>query len=125
VYPRGDGSAYICGVSSETPVPESADLVDVRPEAIATLRQVAAAVSGALAGAPVLREQACYLPTTGDGLPLIGRLPGVEGAFIATGHSCWGILNAPATGLAMAELVVDGEASSVDVAPFDPARLMV
>jgi glycine/D-amino acid oxidase-like deaminating enzyme len=34
-----------------------------------------------------------------------------------------GILNAPATGLAMAELVADGAAKLVDLRPFDPARL--
>ena len=39
-----------------------------------------------------------------------------------TGHSVWGILNAPATGEAMAELVADGAAHSVDLSPFDPGR---
>ena len=60
---------------------------------------------------------------TQDGLPLIGAVPGLEGAYVATGHSVWGILNAPATGEAMAELIVDGAARTVDLAPFDPARL--
>jgi glycine/D-amino acid oxidase-like deaminating enzyme len=54
---------------------------------------------------------------------LIGRVPGVEGAYIATGHSVWGMLNAPATGEAMAELILDGAARTVDLAPFDPSRL--
>jgi len=31
-------------------------------------------------------------------------------------------LNAPATGEAMAELLLDGAPRSVDLAPFDPAR---
>ena len=60
---------------------------------------------------------------TADGLPLIGRVPGVEGAYVATGHSVWGMLNGPATGEAMAELIVDGVATTVDIAPFDPRRL--
>jgi hypothetical protein len=33
------------------------------------------------------------------------------------------MLNAPATGLALAELITDGAAKSVDLDPFDPARL--
>jgi glycine/D-amino acid oxidase-like deaminating enzyme len=33
------------------------------------------------------------------------------------------MLNAPATGRALAELIVDGAASSVDLDAFDPARL--
>ena len=60
---------------------------------------------------------------TRDHLPLIGRVPRIEGAYVATGHNVWGILNAPATGEALAELIVDGEAHTVDLAPFDPGRL--
>jgi hypothetical protein len=33
------------------------------------------------------------------------------------------MLNAPATGLALAELITDGAARTVDLDPFDPARL--
>ena len=76
-----------------------------------------------LGAAKVLARQACHRPVTQDGLPLIGRVPGLEGAYVATGHSVWGILNAPATGEAVAELILDGAARSVDLAPFDPARL--
>jgi glycine/D-amino acid oxidase-like deaminating enzyme len=60
---------------------------------------------------------------TADGVPLIGPVPGLAGAYVATGHSVWGMLNAPATGEAMAELLVDGAARSVDLSPFDAGRL--
>ena len=60
---------------------------------------------------------------TRDGLPLIGPVPGLSGAYVATGHSVWGILNAPATGEAMAELIVDGFSRTVDLSGFDPGRL--
>ena len=56
---------------------------------------------------------------------MLGAVPGAPGAFVATGHSCWGILNAPASGLAMAELIADGEARCVDLKPFSPARFGV
>jgi len=82
-----------------------------------------AAVCPALGASEVLAAQACYHPVTMDGLPLIGCLPGVNGAFVATGHRAWGMLNGPATGEAMAELIVDGAAATVDITPFDPARL--
>jgi glycine/D-amino acid oxidase-like deaminating enzyme len=81
------------------------------------------ALSPVLAAAPIVARQACFRPVTRDGLPLIGKVPGVEGAYIATGHSVWGILNAPATGEAMAELIVDGAARTVDLGPFTPGRL--
>jgi glycine/D-amino acid oxidase-like deaminating enzyme len=54
---------------------------------------------------------------------LIGVVPGARGVYVATGHSVWGILNAPATAEAIAELILDGAAREIDLAPFDPARL--
>ena len=56
-------------------------------------------------------------------MPLIGAVRTLAGAYVATGHSVWGILNAPATGEAMAELIAEGGARSVDLSPFDPSRL--
>jgi hypothetical protein len=44
------------------------------------------------------------------------------GCYCATGHSCWGILNGPATGKALAELITDGEVSCLDLRPFAPMR---
>jgi glycine/D-amino acid oxidase-like deaminating enzyme len=60
---------------------------------------------------------------TQDGLPLIGKVVGSEGAYVATGHNVWGILNAPATAEALSELIADGVADSTDLTPFDPVRL--
>jgi glycine/D-amino acid oxidase-like deaminating enzyme len=71
----------------------------------------------------IIARQACLRPVTQDGLPLIGRVPQIEGVYVATGHNVWGILNAPATGEALAELIADGVASSTDLTPFDPIRL--
>jgi hypothetical protein len=42
---------------------------------------------------------------------------------VASGHNVWGLLNAPATGEALAELIADGVAVSTDLTPFDPVRL--
>src|SRR3979409_1534187 len=80
-------------------------------------------MSPALVSAKLLARQGGYPPVPADGLPLIGPAPGVAGAYVATGHSVWGILNAPATGEAIAELILDGAARTVDLAAFDPARL--
>jgi len=54
---------------------------------------------------------------------LISKLPGLENVYVATGHNVWGILNAPATGEAVAELIAEGEARSTDLTAFDPIRL--
>ena len=50
-------------------------------------------------------EQACHLPFATDGVPVIGGVGGVRGAFVATGAGCGGILMGPMTGMAMAVTV--------------------
>lgn len=123
LFPRADGTTYVCAISSGSPLPIDPAAVSPDPGALERLRRMCHDLSPVLASAKVLAQQACYRPVTRDGLPLIGRVAGVEGAYVATGHSVWGILNAPATGEAMAELIADGAARTVDISPFDPARL--
>jgi glycine/D-amino acid oxidase-like deaminating enzyme len=122
IFPRPDGDVYVCGMADPAPLPEAPEDVEVDDEACATLARAAGRLSTALATARVVRRQACYRPVTSDGLPLIGPVPALAGAYVATGHGPWGMLNAPATGLALAELVTEG-AASLDLRPFDPARL--
>jgi glycine/D-amino acid oxidase-like deaminating enzyme len=122
VFPRADGTTYVCGISSESSLPLDPGLVAPDDGAIDRLKALCNRMSPILARAPVLVSQACFRPVTADGLPLIGAVPGAQGAYVATGHSVWGILNAPATGEAVAELILDGAAHSVDLSPFNPAR---
>ena len=122
VFPRPDGTTYVCAISSDSPVP--LDPADVAPDPGASerLEAICRSLSPALARAKIVTRQACFRPVTRDGLPLIGRIPGSANAYAATGHSVWGILNAPATGEAIAELIADGAAKSLDLTPFDPGR---
>lgn len=123
IFARADGTVWACAVSSTAALP--ADPADVSGDegAHERLEALCRAVSPALAAAPIVARQACFRPVTEDGLPLIGAVPGVAGAFVATGHSVWGMLNAPATGEAMAELILDGAAARVDLRPFAVGRL--
>lgn len=59
-------------------------------------------------------------PTSPDNAPLLGSSI-VEGLVIATGHYRNGILLAPVTGAAIAELIDTGEAPE-SIAPFSPGR---
>ncbi len=122
VFPRADGTTYVCAISTDPPVP--ADPAAVAPDAgaIDRLQKICGRISPVLAESGVVAAQACFRPVTRDGLPMIGRVPGALGAIVATGHSVWGILNAPATGEAVAELIVDGRPRTTDLAPFDPGR---
>src|ERR1041384_645455 len=122
-FPRADGTTYVAFSSVQDPLP--VDPADVQPDlrAIEQLESVCERVSPALTRERIVTRQACYRPVTHDGLPLIGKVPGIAGAYVATAHSVWGVLNAPATGKALAELIVDGAASTTDLRPFDPGRL--
>ena len=127
IFPRADGTVWACAISSTPDLP--VDPAEVRPDAGTPerLEALCRALVPALADASVVARQACFRPLTEDGLPLMGEVPGADsgssGVYIATGHSVWGMLNAPATGEAMAGLILDGDASTVDLAPFSPARL--
>ncbi len=124
VFPRGDGTTYVCGFSPRPPLPADPAAVGPDPGAADALRAMLESVAPTLARAPLRAVQACFRPVTQDGLPLLGPVAGIDGAFVATGHSVWGILNAPASGEAMAELIVEGAARQVELGPFDPARRM-
>lgn len=111
-------------MSKEEEVPDDPEEIRGNPESIGMLKRVAKTVSSHLGEgeAHVKAEQACFLPCTDDGVPVIGGVPGVKGCYVATGHNCWGILNGPATGAAVAELVIDGHSTIVDLKRFSPAR---
>lgn len=119
VYPRPDGSVYICGNKNSVgygPVPPNL-ASDVLPEddgSIEYLLNIAACDNKE----DIISSQACYLPYSETNRPVLSQIPGISAAYIAAGHSCWGILMAPATGLAMAELIVDGRSSFLDLSRF-------
>lgn len=123
VFPRGDGTTYVCALSSDAPLPRDPAEVQPDPGAAERLQRICGQLSPVLSRSPILARQACYRPMTHDGLPLIGPVPGLQGAYVATGHSVWGILNAPATGKAMAELIIDGASRAIDLSHFSPGRL--
>ncbi len=60
-------------------------------------------------------------PMLPDTLPAIGRLPGYENAYVAAGHQMLGMTLAPATGAALARLVL-GREPGLDLRPFLPGR---
>jgi len=121
VYPRADGEVYVTG--SPDPGAVVLDLpgeTEVRDEVCDGLRAAMDALSSELRGAPENARQACHLPSATDGRPVVGRLR--RGCYVGYGHGCWGILLAPATGEALANLIVTGKSPTLDLKHFDPAR---
>ena len=59
---------------------------------------------------------------TPDWHPIMDRIPGLEGAYCAVGFSGHGFKMAPIVGQLMTELIGDGKASALDIAPLRYAR---
>ncbi len=53
---------------------------------------------------------------------LLGRAPGAGNAWLACGSSGHGVMHAPALGQLLAELMLDGAATTLDVTPLRPSR---
>lgn len=66
-------------------------------------------------------EWAGLRPVTPDGLPLIGSMPGLQGLYVATGHGTLGVTLAPATGKAIASIILRGRIPP-ELEPFRTSR---
>ncbi|KAI3704644.1 hypothetical protein L1987_74871 [Smallanthus sonchifolius] len=123
-FPRPTRDVYICGPSVEVETPDGSESVFPDPESVQILKSVAGIVSSYLAknNVTVKSEEAGLMPCTDDELPVMGEIPGMKRCYVASGHGYWGILFGPASGVAMAELVLDGHATIVDLDCFSPTR---
>ena len=75
----------------------------------------------ALVDAELVMQTACLRPVAPDGRLILGRVPSVEGLYIATGAGRQGIMMAPAMGKITADLIANGE-SSMSIDAYDPSR---
>ncbi|MER3438557.1 MAG: hypothetical protein C4346_13765, partial [Chloroflexota bacterium] len=71
----------------------------------------------AMAGATYLHGHAGLYDMTPDAHPIIGST-GVDGLYLAAGFSGAGFKKGPAVGESLAELVVSGRSTTVDLSPF-------
>lgn len=127
IYARPNNEIYVCGEGDmDVEVPETSADVEVDEARCDDLISQVSSVSDHIRLGRVTRKQACYLPVLnigGSGGPLIGEA-GTEGLYLASGHSCWGINNAPATGLLLSEMIFEGKAKSADIRQLDPRRIL-
>jgi glycine oxidase len=80
----------------------------VREEVISGLRRRLAAALPVTEGLAVTHRWCCWRPHHPDGLPVIDRLPGLDNAWMTSGHYRTGILMGPATGALLAEWIMTG-----------------
>ena len=91
------------------------------PEAIELLARQAERYFPVMKDIHFIRTFAGLRPSTPDGMPFLGELPGRLRFFIAAGHEGDGIALSPITGVLMADLV-EGKKPEFDLASFEPGR---
>ena len=117
------GGLTLVGLEDDNPVGESADGYTDRAQPGFVER----AIDRICERIPAMEEgelhsdQGGYDGITPDLRAILGQV-GPEGFYAQCGFSGTGFKIAPAVGLCMAELIVDGEAKTVDITPFDPNR---
>lgn len=123
IYARKD-EVFVCGEGdSAVDVPETTDDVEVVKSKCDELFKQVGKMSPLLRKGRILKRQACYLPVLdvpSSSGPLIGET-NVENLFLCSGHSCWGINNAPGSGKVMSELLLEGKATSANISALDPS----
>jgi glycine oxidase len=115
LVPRRDGT-----VLAGSTVEMAGFRKEVTVGGLAQILGLARVLVPALNDAPVTGSWSNFRPYTEDHLPVLGLTP-VRGLVLATGHFRNGILLAPVTAEAIAELVATGT-SAVDLTPFSVLR---
>jgi len=83
----------------------------LRPGRLRQLTRAAQAAFPALGDGPAISEWCGLRPMSADGLPIVGPLPGLAGAWIATGHGMLGLTLGPVTGEMVADALVHGRST--------------
>lgn len=81
----------------------------VRPDVIESIMDGLTAAIPALAGLPVAYQWCCFRPRHPDRRPVIDKIPGLQNAWLTSGHFRTGILNAPATAAVLARWIGAGQ----------------
>jgi sarcosine oxidase subunit beta len=99
----------------------------VRPAIPPLLAELLIRLFPALRDVRIVRSWAGILDFASLEIPMVGRLCAedgtpIPGGYLACGFTGHGLPYAPIMGLLLAELIAGGEARSLSLAPFDPAR---
>lgn len=86
-------------------------------------------MAGAVKNIPSLSEgqivlqTACLRPLSADRKLILGKVPGLDGAYVATGGGRLGLMMGPAMGSLIADLIDDG-VTDISLDAFDPGRFV-
>lgn len=124
VYFRPEtGGLTLIGLEDNNPIGESPDGFTDRAHpgfVERAIDRICIRIPGMEAG-ELHSDQGGYDGITPDQRAILGQI-GPEGFYAQCGFSGTGFKLAPAVGLCMSELIVDGEGKTVDITAFDPTR---
>jgi sarcosine oxidase, subunit beta len=122
--PHGEGSTLIgVGRWKPEPPPDPDDYNEANdPDFIPAAKAKAARRIPGLQQAEYERGHAGIYDVSPDSRAILDRAPGIEGLYLAAGFSGTGFKISPAVGACMAELIMHGRATFVDIGPFRFSR---
>jgi glycine oxidase len=116
LIPRADGRVLVGSTLENVGFDKRTTLAGIR-----TLLDAALRLAPGLASAQLAMAWAGLRPATPDRLPYVGRVPGVEGLVLATGHYRNGLVLTPITAEVVSNLV-SGRPAGFDLSPFAALR---
>ena len=116
IYPKLDGLVW-CGTTEDWKGFDREPSEQVARE----IRQRVVRLVPDLADAKIVQHTACLRPVTPDWLPVLGRAPGWDNVYLATGAGKKGILLAPGIGKSIADLMTTGE-TGLSIQGYSPER---
>jgi sarcosine oxidase subunit beta len=122
-YFHREGAGVLMGMGSPSERP-SFDLAPDERFVAEELLPTALRVFPPLEAASIEHSWVGLYEMTPDRHPIIGEAPGVRGLFLANGFSGHGFQHAPVVGKLLAELIVDGSATTVDVSGLGLERFV-
>ena len=120
LYFHREGPGIMTGMANpQEPVgtDESVDLAWEQVHLEAALRRFPL-----LAQAGLAHHWAGLYEVSPDAHPLIGRLEPLDNAYVVAGFSGHGFMHGPIAGKLLAEVILDGHASTLDINALDPNR---
>ncbi|MEX0820114.1 MAG: glycine oxidase ThiO [Pirellulaceae bacterium] len=116
LVPRDDGRVLVGSTEEEAGFDKH-----TTEEGLGELVALARQLVPALRDAPIEKSWAGLRPASFDGLPYLGRVPGLENAYVAAGHYRSGLHMSPGTAVVLRQLML-GDEPEINLEPFRVGR---
>jgi D-amino-acid dehydrogenase len=110
-------------VTGATREPDAGFDVRVTAKAVGDVLHGALRIAPGLAHATFLEARVGLRPVARDGVPVIGKWPGLDDVYVCTGHGAYGLLMGPRSADAISKIML-GQQPGIDLDPFAPSRFV-